>query len=158
MSDRKSSNEAVTFVVAVSLLAAVSLLGILAPESVSRLQGSDLVRWSAAIACALLFSFVLIRLTASSPDAESPSVGAGESNWQGLRAEGRGRYVRMIMLADLRRVLAVQPLLVLLVGWVLGWGVNRIVGVVSIINFVTACASFFHGLRQWELNERGRAS
>jgi hypothetical protein len=59
-------------------------------------------------------------------------------------------------MTDLRRVLSIQPLLVLLIGWIMAWGVNRIIGVVSFLNLLTVCASFFRALRLSELNEKER--
>jgi Na+/melibiose symporter-like transporter len=130
------------FIIIVLLLLVVSLVGIIAPESVSRLQGSNPLKWSVAILCGLIFSYILVWLSNAVADGRN------------LQSKSRSHYIRESMIKDLRRVLYFQPLLVLLIGWILGWGVNRIVGIVSFLNFVTVCASFFRGLRLWELNEK----
>lgn len=142
MSMKKHTNESLHFIIVIPLLLTLSLVGLIAPESVLRLQGSNLLKWSVAILCALIFGYILVWLSTVSTDAGN------------LQSKSRSYYMREIMITDLRRVLYFQPLLVLLVGWILAWGVNKIIGVVSFLNFITICASFFRALRLWELNEK----
>ena len=142
MSSNKRPNELLKFIIIVLFLMAVSLVGMIAPESVSRLQGSNLLRWSVAILCGLIFSYILVWLSTAVTDA-------GNLQLQDFR-----HYLRDTMITGLRRALYFQPLLGLLVGWILGWDVNRIISVLSFLNFITVCASFFGALKQWELSKK----
>lgn len=142
MSSNKRPNELLKFIIIVLFLMAVSLVGMIAPESVSRLQGSNFLRWSVAILCGLLFCYILVWLSTAVTDA-------GNLQLQDFR-----HYLRDTMITGLRRVLYFQPLLGLLVGWILGWDVNRIISVLSFLNFITVCTSFFLALRQWELSKK----
>ena len=142
MNSNKRPNELLKFIIIVLFLMAVSLVGMIAPESVSRLQGSNLLRWSVAILCGLIFGYILMWLSTAVTDA-------GNLQLQDFR-----HYLRDTMITGLRRVLYFQPLLGLLVGWILGWDVNRIISVLSFLNFVTVCTSFFLALRQWELSKK----
>ena len=142
MSMKKHTNESLNFIIIVLLLLVLSLVGLIAPESVSRLQASNPLKWSVAILCALIFGYIWVWLSTVVIDARN------------LQPRSRSHYMREIMITDLRRVLYFQPLVLLLVGWILGWGVNKIIGVVSFLNFITICASFFRALRLWELNEK----
>lgn len=142
MSSNKRPNELLKFIIIVLFLMAVSLVGMIAPESVSRLQGSNLLRWSVAILCGLIFSYILVWLSTAVRDA-------GNLQLQDFR-----HYLRDTMITGLRRVLIFQPLFGLLVGWILGWDVNRIISVLSVLVFITVCGSFFLALRQWELSKK----
>ena len=142
MSSNKRPNELLKFIIIVLFLMAVSVVGMIAPESVSRLQGSNLLRWSVAILCGLIFSYILVWLSTAVTDA-------GNLQLQDFR-----HYLRDTMITGLRRALYFQPLLGLLVGWILGWDVNRIISVLSFLNFITICASFFGALKQWELSKK----
>jgi|ERR1041384_4989596 hypothetical protein len=142
MSSNKRPNELLKFIIIVLFLMAVSLVGMIAPESVSRLQGSNLLRWSVAILCGLIFSYILVWLSTAVTDA-------GNLQLQDFR-----HYLQDTMITGLRRVLYFQPLLGLLMGWILGWDVNRIISVLSVVNFITVCASFFGALKQWELSKK----
>ncbi len=138
--NRRHTNETSIFIVNIFLLFAVSLVGIIAPESISHLQNSNPLKWSVAILGGLIFSYVSVWLLIA-----APIIGTRES-------KSKGHYMREIMVTDIRRSLYFQPFLVLLVGWILGWGTTKIISIVSFINFVTICASFFRALRLWELN------
>lgn len=142
MSSNKRPNELLKFIIIVLFLMAVSLVGLIAPESVSRLQDSNLLRWSVAILCGLIFSYILVWLSTAVTDA-------GNLQLQDFR-----HYLRDTMITGLRSVLYFQPLLGLLMGWILGWDVNRIISVLSVVNFITICASFFGALKQWELSKK----
>ena len=142
MSRANQTNESLNFIIIVLLLVVMSLVGMITPESVSRLQGSNPLKWTVAILCGSLLSYILAWLSRAALDSGN------------LQSKSRSHYVREIMITDLGRVLHFQPFLVLLVGWILGWGVNEIIGVVSFLIFVTVCASFFRALRQWELREK----
>ena len=146
MTSNKPPNELLKFIIIVLFLIAVSLVGMIAPESVSRLQGSNLLRWSVAILCGLIFSYILVWLSTAVTDA-------GNLQLQDFR-----HYLRDTMITGLRRVLYFQPLLGLLVGWILGWDVNRIISVLSVLNFITLCASLFGALKQWELSKKKHAA
>ena len=75
------------------------------------------------------------------------------------RSKGKGQFVQGIMVRDLRRVLYFQPLIVLVAGWILNWGINKIVGIISVLTFISIAASLFRAFKQWELNEKAdRAS
>ena len=69
MTSNKPPNELLKFIIIVLFLIAVSLVGMIAPESVSRLQGSNLLRWSVAILCGLIFSYILVWLSTAVTDA-----------------------------------------------------------------------------------------
>ena len=142
MSMKKHTKESLNFMIIILLLLALSLVGMIAPESISRLQGSAPLKWSVAILCALIYIYIYVSLSTVVTDARN------------LQSKSKSHYMREIMVPDLKRVLYFQPFAVLLVGWILGWTVNRIVGVVSILNFITVFASFFRALRLWELNEK----
>lgn len=131
-------------------LTAMSIAGMFAPERISWLQDSTILRWTVAILCGLVASYVLVRLSTS----DSSLLADGNLNWQKIRSNGKGQYIEGIMIAYLKRVLFLHPLIGLLVGWILDWGVAGIIRVISAITFITICASFFGALRQWELNEK----
>ena len=154
MSDKSQRIETLKFIILVLFLIAISLIGILAPESVSRLQGSDFIRWSAAISCCLILSYFLSWIASVAPDATNPITQREQINWQIMQSKGKGQYIREIMMADMKRALYLYPLMLIIVGWILGWSVNKIIGVVSIINLVNICGSFFHALKLWELVEK----
>lgn len=136
------NGQRLSFIIIVLLLLILSLVGMIAPESAARLQGHGPLKWSVAILCGLTFSYILTWLLTAAPETIDPP------------SKSRGRYMQDIMITDIRRVLYYQPFLVLLIGWIMGWDVNRIVAVVSFLNLVTVCASFFRALRQWELREK----
>jgi hypothetical protein len=142
MSGSKGPYGLLKFTIILLFLIAVSLVGMIAPESVSRLQDSNLLRWSVAILCGLTFSYILVWLSTAVTDAGN------------LQLQDFGHYLRDKMITDLRRVLYFQPLIGLLVGWILGWDVNRIISVVSFLNFLTVCVSFFGALKQRELSKK----
>ena len=154
MRNKNHIKETVIFIIFISAFIALGLLGTLAPESVSWLQSSAIRKWSVALLCGIFFSFVLGWLATVDPDVSNFIAGEYQSNWQSIKSKGKGQYIKLMMVAHLRKVLYFQPFLALLIGWILGWSVNRIVGVVSFINFITICFSFFLALRQWELNEK----
>jgi hypothetical protein len=140
------------FIIVIILLTAMSVAGISAPERISWLQDSNVLRWIFAILCSLILSYILGWLSTVAPDS---SMADEESfNWQRVKSKGKGQYIQGIMIADLKRVLYFQPLIVLLVGWILGWGIGKIVRIISLLTFVSICASFLGALRQWELNEK----
>jgi hypothetical protein len=154
MRDKSQMNELLKFTILVLFLLVISLVGILAPESASQLQSSNFIRWSAAILCGLFLSYFLSWIASAAPDATNPITQGAQINWQVMQSKGKGQYIREIMMTDMKRVLYLHPLMMIFVGWILGWSVNKIVGVVSIINLANICGSFFHALKLWELVEK----
>ena len=154
MRDKNPANEPLKFIIFVSLLIAISLVGVLAPESVSRLHCSDFIRLSAAILCGLILSYFLGWIASVAPDATNPITQGEQINWQTMQSKGKGQHIREVMMTDMKRVFYLHPLMLVIVGWILGWSVNKIVGVVSIINLANICGSFFHALKLWELFEK----
>lgn len=144
--NRKRGNGILSFIIIILLLLALSVIGIIAPESVQRLQDSNTLKWPVAILCGLVFSYILTWLSTANTSPRH------------LEPKSKSHLIRDIMITDLRRVLYFQPFLVLLIGWILGWDVNRIVGVVSVLNFVTVFASFFRALKLSESNGKGHGA
>lgn len=142
MSSRKRPDESLKFAIIILFLIAVSLVGMIAPESVSRLQGSTLLRWSVAILCGLIFSYILVWLSNAVTD---------DGN---LQLQDFGHYLRDTTITNLRRALYFQPLVGMFVGWILGWDVNRIISVVSFLILITVCVSLLAALRQRELSKK----
>lgn len=98
MNSNKRPNELLKFIIIVLLLIAVSRVGMFAPESVSRLQGSNFLRWSVAISCGLIFGYILVWLSTAVTDA-------GDLQLQDFR-----HYLPDTMIAGLRRILYLHPL------------------------------------------------
>jgi uncharacterized membrane protein (Fun14 family) len=47
-----------------------------------------------------------------------------------------------------------QPIFGVIIGWLLGWGIRKIISVISFFIFLTICFSFFDVQRYWEVNEK----
>jgi hypothetical protein len=152
MRSKVHNNGTLNFMVVIILLTAMSIAGIFAPERISWLQGSVILKWAIAILCSLILTYILAWLSTVAPN--SLTHPDNTLNWQKIKSKGKGQYIQGMMVADLKTVLYFQPLIVLLAGWILDWGLNRIVGIISVLTFVSICASCFRAFRQWELNEK----
>jgi hypothetical protein len=139
------------FIAVVTLLIVASIAGMFAPERISWLQGSDSLRWAVAILCGIVLGYVLVWLSIAAPES---AVADADSNWQETRRDGKGKYIQRVMVVDLKQVLYFQPLVVLISGWIMSWGIQRIILIISFMTFASICASFFKALRQWEINEK----
>jgi hypothetical protein len=152
MRHKAHKNGALHFMVVIVLLTAMSVAGSFAPERSSWLQGSIIFKWALAILCSLVISYILVWLSDAPLDS---SLKADNSlNMQNIKARSWVQHIQGTMVADLKRVLYFQPLIVLLAGWILEWGINKIVGIISFLTLLSICDSFFRSLRQWELNKK----
>lgn len=152
MRDKTHNPTSWKFIIIIILLTAMSIAGIFAPERILWPQDSNILRWVLAILLSFILSWILFWLSIMAPDASM--LATGGLDWQRIKSKGKGQFVQGIMVADLRRVLYFQPLIALVAGWILDWGINKIVGIISVLTFISIAASFFRAFKQWELNEK----
>ena len=138
-----SNNKSLKFIIIVTLLTVLSIAGLNLPDRISWLENSDILRWAIAILCGLCVSYVLVWLSISSRDSDL--INTEESHLRGIKSKGRFDLIQSTMIADLKYVLYFSPLVTLIAGWILGWSVSHIIGVISMITFVTITAAFFRG-------------